>query len=147
MQLAEWGIYKFNADATKCADEIMEICETLESATPQQILEKAKDESSELHKCFTWDDTKAAEKWRLFQARQVVCNLKIKIIEHEAPKVTPLRVFYKTDNISGYKPTRLIIKKEDEYEALVRRCQNELMAIKQKFQNVHEYDEIWKLIN
>ena len=40
MQLATWGTFKFKADAQKCADEIMEICQELESATPQQILEK-----------------------------------------------------------------------------------------------------------
>lgn len=32
MQLATWGTFKFKADAQKCADEIMEICEELESA-------------------------------------------------------------------------------------------------------------------
>lgn len=32
MQLATWGTYRFKADAQKCADEIMEICEELESA-------------------------------------------------------------------------------------------------------------------
>lgn len=50
MQLATWGTYRFKADAQKCADEIMEICEELESATPQQILEKARDGNTELHK-------------------------------------------------------------------------------------------------
>lgn len=49
MQLATWGTYRFKADAQKCADEIMEICEELESATPQQILEKARDGNTELH--------------------------------------------------------------------------------------------------
>ena len=62
MQLATWGTYRFKADAQKCADEIMEICDELESATPQQILDKARDSNTELHKCFTWDDTEAAEK-------------------------------------------------------------------------------------
>ena len=42
MQLATWGTFKFKADAQKCADEIMEICNELESATPQQILENLK---------------------------------------------------------------------------------------------------------
>lgn len=77
MQLATWGTYRFKADAQKCADEIMEICEELESATPQRILEKARDSNTELHKCFTWDDTEAAEKWRITEARSVVRNLKI----------------------------------------------------------------------
>ena len=53
MQLAPWGAYKSKADAQKCADEIMEICEELESATSHQILEKARDGNTELHKCYS----------------------------------------------------------------------------------------------
>ena len=52
---AEWrikGIYK--ADAQKVADEIGD-----KKVTPQEILEKARDETSELHKCFEWDDSVA----------------------------------------------------------------------------------------
>lgn len=148
MQLATWGTFKFKADAQKCADEIMEICEELESATPQQILEKARDSNTELHKCFTWDDTEAAEKWRISEARAIVRNLKI--IEQKSDKQsepTTIRVFYKTDNESGYKPTKLILKKPDEYKVLVERCRSELLAIKQKFNSISEYEEIWELIN
>ena len=148
MQLTTWGTFKFKADAQKCADEIMEICEELESATPQQILEKARDSNTELHKCFTWDDTEAAEKWRISEARAVVRNLKI--IEQKSdkqPEPTTIRVFYKTDNESGYKPTKLILKKPDEYKVLVERCRSELLAIKQKFNSISEYEEIWEMIN
>nr|DAT54754.1 MAG TPA: hypothetical protein [Caudoviricetes sp.] len=148
MQIATWGTRFFKADAQKCADEIMEICDKLESATPQEILEKARDSSTELHKCFTWDDTVASEKWRLHEARNIVCNLKIvDKREDKKSEVVPIRVFYKTDDQSGYKPTKLILKKPDEYKALVERCRSELLAIKQKFQNISEFDEIWELIN
>lgn len=67
---AEWkikGIYK--ADAQKVADEIGE-----KSITPQEVLEKARDENSELHKCFEWDNDIAAEKYRLEQARKIIIN-------------------------------------------------------------------------
>nr|DAG73475.1 MAG TPA: hypothetical protein [Caudoviricetes sp.] len=148
MQLATWGAYKFKADAQKCADEIMEICNELESATPQQILEKARDSNTELHKCFTWDNTEAAEKWRVQEARSVVRNLKIiEVKPDKEPEPTTIRVFYKTDSSSGYKPTKLILKKPDEYKALVERCRSELLAIKQKFNSISEYEEIWEMIN
>lgn len=148
MQLATWGTYKFKADTQKCADEIMEICEELESATPQQILEKARDGNTELHKCFTWDDTEAAEKWRISEARSVVRNLKIvEVKPDKEPEPTTIRVFYKTDNSGGYKPTKLILNKPDEYKTLVERCRSELLAVKQKFQNISEYEEIWEMIN
>ena len=97
---------------------------------------------------FTWDDTEAAEKWRISEARAVVRNLKI--IEQKPdkqPEPTTIRVFYKTDNESGYKPTKLILKKPDEYKVLVERCRSELLAIKQKFNSISEYEEIWEMIN
>ena len=62
----------FKADAEKVSAEIESIGS---EATPAEIVEKAKDESTELHKCFEWDDSIAAQRWRLQQARQIVCLL------------------------------------------------------------------------
>lgn len=39
------------------------------------------------------------------------------------------------------------MKQPDEYEALLERCRNELLAVKQKYQNISEYEEVWELIN
>ena len=64
------GIFK--ADASKCYEEIKKIGEEVK---PEQVLDKARDDSSELHKCFDWDDSSAAEKYRLHQARLVINHL------------------------------------------------------------------------
>ena len=102
---------RISADAQKVADEILAIGN---SATTAQILDKARDEQTELHKCFDWDDAEAAEKWRLQQARHIVCNLVIKE-KSDTPR-PEVRVFFKTDADSGYRPTVLIIQDKDEYE-------------------------------
>lgn len=146
MYKARWETGIFHADAQKCAEEITEICNDIGSATPQQILEKARDESTELHKCFTWDDTIAAEKYRLAQARQVVCKLKIEIIEQEKQEPTPIRFFYKTDK-SGYKPTSFIVKHVDEYQFLLERALRELEAFKQKYKNIAELEAVFEAID
>ena len=72
--LVKWkvkGIFK--ADANKCYAEMLD----LENITPQAVLEKAKDENSELHKCFEWDNDVAAEKYRTIQAGNVIRMLYI----------------------------------------------------------------------
>ncbi len=146
--VAKWSATgtRFGADAQKCYEEIMEICEDLESATPQAVLERARDESSELHKCFTWDDSIAAEKWRVNEARLVTRQLVIK--EVEVPKDRPeIRLFYKTDNESGYKPTEIIVRKEDEYKKLLASAYAELRAFKRKYSMLKELQEIFDLIN
>ena len=132
--IAKWSATgtRYGADAQKCYEEIMEICDDLESASPRDILEKARDETTELHKCFTWDDSVAAERWRVQEARLVTRQLVIK--EVKVPKDRPeVRLFYKTDNESGYKPTEIIVQKQDEYKALLVRAKAELEAFKRKY--------------
>lgn len=148
MIVAKWSNVgtRFGADAQKCYEEIMEICDSLDSASPQDILEKARDESSELHKCFTWNDSVAAERWRMHEARLITRQLVIK--EEKVPTDRPeVRLFYKTDNESGYKPTELILQKEDEYKALLKRAKMELEAFKRKYAMLRELQELFELID
>lgn len=147
--IAKWksgfeGFYK-NVDPQAVADEIISIGS---SATPKEILEKARDERTELHKCFQWDDTIAAEKFRLQQARQVVSFLVIR--EEAVPENRPeIRFFYKTDSMhsDGYKQTRLIVQQEDEYKKLLEQAWRELKAFKAKYSCLKELQEIFELIN
>lgn len=146
--IAKWSATgtRFGADAQKCYEEIMEICDDVESASPRDILEKARDESTELHKCFTWDDSVAAERWRINEARLVTRQLVIK--EVEVPKDRPeVRLFYKTDSESGYKPTQIVIRKEDEYKQLLARAWSELEAFRRKYSMLNELQEIFEVID
>lgn len=132
----------FKADAQKVYEEITEIGE---SVTPAEIVAKAEDEETELHKCFEWNDSVAGQKYREYQARLVLCQLVIK--EEETPKDRPeLRVMYVTEKNQGYKPTHLIVQKEDEYKALLARAYAELRAFKAKYSMLTELQEIFDLI-
>ena len=146
---AKWkqGIGFFNkADAQKVAEELYAMCDSLDSITSQEIVDRAKDESTELHKCFTWEDTKAANLWRLQEAGQIVRTLVI--VEPELPKERPeIRVFYKSGSSPGYKPTEIIIKQEDEYKALLTRAWSELRAFKAKYSMLKELQDIFILID
>lgn len=133
---------RISADAQKVADEILAIGN---SATTAQILDKARDEQTELHKCFDWDDAEAAEKWRLQQARHIVCNLVIKE-KTDAPK-PEVRVFFKTDNESGYKPTVLIMQDKDEYQKLLARALAELNSFRAKYKSLTELDGVFDAID
>lgn len=133
---------RISADAQKVADEILAIGS---SATTAQILDKARDEQTELHKCFDWNDAEAAEKWRLQQARHIVCNLVIKE-KSETPR-TEVRVFFKTDADSGYKPTVLIMQDKDEYRKLLDRALAELNSFRAKYKTLVELDGVFDAID
>jgi len=137
------SLYK-GIDAQIVADEIANIGEAV---TAEQIVDKAKDENTELHKCFTWDDEAAAEKYRIIEARQIVRHLVREELPDMKNDTPPLRVFYKTNNGEGYKHIeRTIIKREDEYQALLARAMMELRAFKAKYSMLEELREILDLI-
>lgn len=129
----------FKADAQKCYEELGD-----NGLTPEQIVEKARDENSELHKCFEWDDTKAAEKYRLTQARSLMCNL-VFVTEDQKAET---RVFYNlTFEKTEYKPTKLILQKPDEYQLLVQKALGELQAFKKKYAHIKELKKVFEIID
>lgn len=142
---AVWADHTYyKADANKVAAEIKSLGDDV---TPQQLVEFAKDENTEVHKCFTWDDTEAARKYRIYEARQVFIRIKIEKVEDSGEKtITPIRVFYKTNEGEGYKPTEIIVKKADEYAALIERVKSELRAIETKYKYIKELTEVWEAI-
>lgn len=146
MITASWrtpGLFK--ADAQKVCDELMEIGEEF---TPEEIVEAAADETKELHKCFEWDNDKAAKSYRLYQARVLTSQIifKREVHEGEEPPV-PTRVFNMTKRGEGYKIPERTFKVQEEYEALLQRAWAELRAFKVKYANLQELSAILELID
>lgn len=148
MIIAKWregyGFYK-GVDAQKVAEEVMSIGD---EATTEQIVERARDEESELHKCFEWDDTEAAGKYRLWQARNLMHHLVIQ--ERTVPQDRPeVRFFYKTTKSEGegYTPTKIIVTNEDKHAQLLKQAYAELRAFKIKYSCLQELSEIFALID
>ena len=64
---------RINKDMIK---EILDI-KKKSGLTAEAIVEQAKKKKSELHEFFEWDDTKAAEQWRIQQARILINEVKV----------------------------------------------------------------------
>ena len=141
MDIYAWkvnGLYK--ADPTKVHDEIANI----KDITPENIVIRAKDKKSELHKCFEWDDTKAAAKYRVWQARNICANLIV--ITRDADPVQEPRAFYVAGSSESYQPVQRILQNEDSYQKLLKRAMAELKSFKQKYSMLKELQQIFDLI-
>lgn len=135
------NLYKANATKVK-----LELDTLGEKFTPADVVEYARSEDSELHKCFEWDDTIAAEKYRLTQAAQVIRA--IVYVDQEKEERTPIRVVISTgNNDNTYTPSRLIFRDKTEYQRLLERALAELRAFKEKYKNLKELDYILELID
>ncbi len=135
------GLYKADAEAV-----YSEITALGDSFSPEQIVEAARDEKSELHKCFTWDDTKAADNWRKHQARILVTQLVVRTETTDKEPVA-VRVIVTTSTRNEYKPVVKLIEVEQDYADLLARAINELKAFQQKYKTVTELREIFEAID
>ena len=141
----------YKADPEKCYAEITEIGDEV---TPEQLVEKGKDPGTELSKCFTRDDTEAANKYRLWEARQILRQLIVITRpdpEDEAEKNEPtqfrLMMKNETSHGAGYKQTLVMVRDEDEYQKLLNMALEELHVFKRKYSMLSELREILDLIN
>ena len=84
----EWKRGVGKADPQKVGEEL----EGIERRDARSVVEAARDESTELHKCFEWRDDVAAEKYREEQARFVLRMIVVRMDDHTDPQAEPIRV-------------------------------------------------------
>lgn len=140
MLQVEWrvkGIFK--ADAQKVYEEIGD-----NKIVPQEMVDMARDENSELHKCFEWNDTVAAEKYRLQQARTILSML---VFRPKTEEEQSVRVFSLTTEKSTYQPTKQFLVQADEYQDLLKRALAELEAFKRKYRTINELEGLFEAID
>lgn len=135
-----WSMELFKADAEKVYSEL----ETIGTKSPQNIVDYAEEHpDSELHKCFTWDDSKAANEWRKAEARQVVRLLVF--ADDETKQPTQIRVLQKATD--AYEPVKTIVRNNDEYAKLLARAKAELKAFRERYKQISELEKVLDAID
>ena len=99
--------YKITGKLTQdCIDTILKVEES-KGLTAENLLETAKNPKSPLHEFFDWDDSEAANKWRLAQARILINEVKV-IIENKEYYAFENVQIATTDNSGGKESTESI---------------------------------------
>lgn len=134
------------ANAQQAGEQFERLAQTEDGLTPESVLNANRAEGTPLHDSFEWDDTSAAEKYRLNQARhfiRCICN----VVESENPdeaKAEPQRAFYITTEVSRYEPIEAIIQNQTKYEKLLNTALSEFLAFKRKYESLKELQPIFE---
>lgn len=139
MELVSWKIDKYKANATDAYAEISKLNEI----TPQNVVDLARNEDSVLHSDFEWNDSVAGEKYRKIQAQEMI---RMFVFTPVKEKNEPTRGFEISTQKNVYKPTKMIVKNEDEYQSLLKMAMQELNNFKRKYQRLTELEEVFRAI-
>ncbi len=138
-----------NVDANAVLNEMSVLDEGF---TAEDLVNLASDSSKELHKCFTWDDGKAAVLWRKQEARNLCCHLKIQYIESDKPSSEPrkleVRHYVKPDNKVGYQSITKVVNNVDKRQEYIDKFTSELKSITLRYAMLSaDFPELFSAIN
>lgn len=110
---------------------------------PHDVVNAARNPNSVLHGCFEWDDSVAAEEYRLHQARKLI-RVQTTMLPHHAKPVHAF-VSLTTDRAEdgGYLPIQSILSNENLLIQMKADAARELEIFTRKF---HSIDDLQPLI-
>jgi hypothetical protein len=120
---------------------------------PKDVVDFARDESTELHKRFEWDDDVAGENYRIWQARQII-RLEVRIIPRKNDPITVSAFvsmkqdrYQKTENspdiMGGYRSMIDVLQTPALRKTLLEEAIEEHDNWERKYQDIQELIEIF----
>jgi hypothetical protein len=118
---------------------------------PQDVVDAASREESPLHDEFEWDDRKAGNEYRLWQAREVICRVKIVMGEQKKVEVRMYVNLSSTRNDGGgYQPVANILTDKDLARRALLDLLEDLDRLRIKYQHIEmvvlKTKAIWKAV-
>lgn len=102
--------------------------------TPALVVDYAKDPKTDLHSHFTWDDTEAAQKWRLEEAAQLIRVCCHYLDENDDRKKVRTFVSLGTDRGTGIYRTLVDVLQDEPMKAqMLEDAKAELNSFKVKY--------------
>ncbi len=116
--------------------------------TAEILLREATKKRSALHSCFEWNDTIAAQNYRLDQARYILRQIEV-IIEREDKEPLRIRAFHCVeDEEQGrrYVTITQARSESDMWEQVIIRAMKEIQQWKETYRDIKEFEAVFEAI-
>lgn len=143
----KWKNYKYSVPAEVVGKHFQKLEKKEGALTSQNVLESARSEKSPIHSLFEWDDTKAAEQYRLKQAAQLICNLTVEIETDDKPIECRAYMDISEAKVGSFINVQSAFQSEESRDVVLRRALNELSAFKAKYKNLLELQDVFDVID
>lgn len=129
-------------DAQTAGEELERIYKRDGIITPEKVLEDNTEMGTPLHDCFEWDDTTAAYKYRVKQAKEIIQT--IVTVSDSAPQLPPVRAFVSVSK--DFHPIKTVIEDENMKQSLLSCALSELKAFERKYNTLCELSGVFQAI-
>lgn len=114
---------------------------------PKAVVRAAESPTNPLHRYFVWDDQKAADQYRLEQARDLIQSF----VVHSEEANTEVRVLTSLDidraGGVGYRWTTEVLERPNLREQFLQTAIDELTRVEDRYRHVKELVSVWAAID
>lgn len=111
--------------------------------TPEDVVKLARPKTSPIHEFFEWDDTVAAARWRIQQARQLISSIVVHIEDQDVKAFHSVVV----NEHRGYMPVNQAMKAPDIWEQVISDALDDLNGWRIRYEKYKEFAPVIKAID
>lgn len=140
----KWRTYNQKVPAQIVGEHIEQLSAEYETITPQLLVDNARPEGAVMHPLYEWDDSIAAEKYRVQQSTHIMSELVIVHVEEtdvdeDDKKPVMVRAFHSVSNhreTANYQPIAKIIENEEMESQVLQNARKDLESFQRKYQGL-----------
>lgn len=137
-------------DLAPWEQRLVSLMRAKDGITPGDVLKDAKSPKSPLHDRFDWDDSEAAEKWRLTQAGALIRQLKVKVVDlkTEEERITKYAINVVTkDGGRKYVTTEKAMSDADLRAQMLGDARRDMLIFQRKYAILNELSSVFDAMN
>jgi hypothetical protein len=141
------GSYVKGVSAQVAGERLSELQQSHPTLSPKLIVEDARPEDAVLHPAFTWDDEKAAELHREWEARNLIKS--IRVVETDAQDGEPHRAFINVITLEsrGYMNSATVMSSDVLREQVLDHAKADLRSWRSRYRDLHELAELFAVVD
>lgn len=141
----KWSNVQYSVPAEVVGKHFEQIEKDYGQLNRENVLESARPAESPIHGLFEWDDSVAAEKYRLKQATLLICNLDVEV-ETEKEPIT-CRAYFDVSEVKegAFVNLETAFKSEESKSMVLTKALQELRAFERKYKNLEELSELMEI--
>ena len=144
----KWRFFQYSVDANTVGETIHRIEKEHGECTAKLLLDEARGKKSPIHQLFEWDDTIAAERYRLRQATDIITAIAVVMDEgKEEPQMIRAFANVGAKNDGSFISMHKALSSEESRRIVLSHALDELKAFKAKYANLKEFVKIFAEIS
>lgn len=140
-------------DAQTAGEHLAKLEQKHKFLTPEIVLDDSRPAGSVLHSCFEWNNTVAAEKYRLYQARHIIGNIVLVVAQPKNEPATPpqtVRAFLSISPLpkkGNFISLSSVISNPEYHAVALQNALCELAAFQKKYSFLEELTDVFNAID